>query len=177
MLNGSYSSGAVPRHCNARGGVRIACGPPNGDPGECNCRPAKSCTPERRLLLEAGRRRDLCVHSAKRIRPPPRVAPQWLEPCSSRVDRCEAEGPLAGSVEGRRRVVSSRRPTRNCGDRGQNPCSHTSAWISSATPRQCRAVSIDPSATSSFAARSNATQAMTFEWTKCCRAPRTSQMP
>jgi hypothetical protein len=47
----------------------------------------------------------------------------------------------------------------------------------SATARQCRPASIDPSAANSFAARSNATQAMTFEWTKCCCSPRISQMP
>ncbi len=28
-----------------------------------------------------------------------------------------------------------------------------------------------------FTARSNATQAITFEWVKCCRGPRTSQIP
>ena len=57
------------------------------------------------------------------------------------------------------------------------PCSHTSAWISSRSARQRSTGPSSPWSSTERTARSNATQAITFEWTKWRRLPRISQMP
>ena len=57
------------------------------------------------------------------------------------------------------------------------PCSSTSAWISSRSARQRSTGPSRPNSSWKRTARSKATQAITFECVKCRAGPRTSQMP
>ena len=61
--------------------------------------------------------------------------------------------------------------------RGRSPRGRPASWISSRSARQRSTGPSRPNCSTVLMARSKATQAITFEWVKCRRGPRTSQIP
>ena len=94
-------------------------------------------------------------------------------------------GPFSRSSPGRRAAVMNRllqtvqvtsgRAAESTS--GSKPSSQTSRWISALELRHCSSGASTSKRSAIRIARSNATQAITFECTKWRRGPRTSQMP
>ena len=95
--------------------------------------------------------------------------------CRARADRLPAESGKARSVGGWRQDGATRRIGQSLPSSGSKPLWQTSPWISSAICRQRGDALMSPAAFAIIAARSNATQAITFECVKCRRPPRASR--
>ena len=108
---------------------------------------------------------------------PARACGRSPRPCRSPAGRPAAGSRRAGSAGRSRPVASTRTTGRTRRARRRSRSGTTSAWISSRTARQ-RSTGPGRSHVSHVrTARSNATQAITFECVKCRFGPRTSQIP
>ena len=144
-----------------------------------DCRPARRCRPETPLRPAAGRRRPrvgaIAAHetvagSARAGSPRRCLAPAGR----SAGKKPDQRNHQQAGVE----LLASRSTARSVLRLRRSLCWQTSSWICS---RSCRQCSAGPSQIEmlrpTLIARSTATQAMTLEWVKCRRGPRTSQMP
>ena len=156
--------------------ARTARAPRRIVPASHNCRPARSCKPGTRLLPAAGRRSALRCRSAARGHFA-RACVRLLQQCLGRAGRRAAESPPSGSAAGWRRE-----PWRRTTEQRRSPPDQSRARIlpdglRRGRMRQRSSGPSRPNSSIERTARSNATQAITFEWVKCFRPPRTSQMP
>ena len=173
LPTGSYSSASSPTSLRSRAAARTASWRRRCARAARGCRRARTSrggtTPspggqavDRRLRAVVAGDEAVVVRSSRSI--------ASTVPDDALVGRGE-EARRAASSARSRRAASTRRPARTCCGRGRSPRRRPRVWISS---RSCLHRSTGPSRPNSSTvctARSNATQAITFECVKCWRGP------